>query len=342
MKRNTKPTGAKEESKMAGKPKVAIAWLGACGGCDEAVVDLNEAILDVADAVDIIFWPVALDFKYKHLESMQDGEIALSLVTGSVRNSEQEEVARLLRRKSQLVIAFGACACFGGTPALANFRTKEDIYNWVYRDAPTVVNPANNIPQTKTWVDGKELMLPEFFPHVYTLNQVVPVDYYLPGCPPPPDLIGNMVQAVLTGDLPPKGSALAPRNALCDVCDRNKTKPYRIELKEIKRIHEVEADPETCFLAKGIICLGPATRAGCGESCIKVNTPCRGCFGPVEGVQDAGARYLSALASLFKVGKDDDIKQIMDTVVDPAGTFYRFTQASSILGAKTIEKSEEV
>ena len=327
---------------MAGKPKVAIAWLGACGGCDEAVVDLNEAILNVAEAVDIIFWPVALDFKYKHLESMQDGEIALSIVTGSVRNSEQEEVARLLRKKSQLVIAFGACACFGGTPGLANFRTKEDIYDWVYRDAPTVVNPNHNVPQTRTWVAGKELMLPEFFPHVYTLDQVIPVDYYLPGCPPPPDLIGNMVQAVLTGDLPPKGSALAPRNALCDVCERNKTKPYRIELKEIKRIHEVEADPETCFLAKGIICLGPATRAGCGESCIKVNTPCRGCFGPVEGVQDAGARYLSALASLFKVGKDDEIKQIMDTVVDPAGTFYRFTQASSLLGAKKLEKSEEV
>ena len=327
---------------MAGKPKVAIAWLGACGGCDEAVVDLNEAILNVAEAVDIIFWPVALDFKYKHLESMQDGEIALSIVTGSVRNSEQEEVARLLRKKSQLVIAFGACACFGGTPGLANFRTKEDIYDWVYRDAPTVVNPNHNVPQTKTWVAGKELMLPEFFPHVYTLDQVIPVDYYLPGCPPPPDLIGNMLQAVLTGDLPPKGSALAPRNALCDVCERNKTKPYRIELKEIKRIHEVEADPETCFLAKGIICLGPATRAGCGESCIKVNTPCRGCFGPVEGVQDAGARYLSALASLFKVGKDDDIKQIMDTVVDPAGTFYRFTQASSLLGAKKLKRGEEV
>jgi F420-non-reducing hydrogenase small subunit len=327
---------------MAVKPKVAIAWLGACGGCDEAVVDLNEAILNVADAVDIIFWPVALDFKYKHLESMQDGEIAMSIVTGSVRNSEQEEVARLLRKKSQLVIAFGACACFGGTPGLANFRTKEDIYDWVYRDAPTVVNPSHNIPQTKTWVEGKELTLPEFFPHVYTLHQVIPVDYYLPGCPPPPDLIGNMIQAVLTGDLPPKGSALAPRNALCDVCDRNKSKPSRIELKEVKRIHEVEADPETCFLAKGIICLGPATRAGCGESCIKVNTPCRGCFGPVEGVQDAGARYVSALASLFKVGKDDDIKQIMDTVVDPAGTFYRFTQATSLLGAKKIEKSEEV
>jgi F420-non-reducing hydrogenase small subunit len=326
---------------MASKPRIAISWLGACGGCDEAIVDLNEALLHVAETVDVIFWPVALDYKYKHLEAMGEGDIALSIVTGSVRNSEHEEVAQLLRKKSQLVIAFGACACFGGTPGLANFRTKEDILNWVYRDAPTVVNPEGHVPQTRTWVNGRELTLPEFYGHIHALNQVIAVDYYLPGCPPPPDLIANMVQAVLKGDLPPKGSSLAPRIALCDVCARNKTKPYRMELKEIKRIHEVEADPNSCFLAKGIICLGSATRAGCGESCIKVNTPCRGCFGPVDGVEDAGAKFLSAFASLFKVGKDDDIKQIMDAVIDPAGTFYRFTQAVSVLGSKKIEKNKE-
>ncbi len=326
---------------MADKPKVAVCWLGACGGCDEAIVDLNEAILPLAEAVEFVLWPVALDFKYSKLESLADGEVALSLVSGSVRNSEHEQVARLLRRKSQLLIAFGACACFGGTPGLANFRTREDILNWVYRDAPTVVNPSGARPQTKSRVDGRVLELPEFFDHVYTLNQVIPVDYYLPGCPPPADLIANMLQAVLTGALPPKGSALAPRKALCDVCPRNHSKPYRIEVHETHRIHEVEIDPETCFLAKGVVCLGPATRAGCGESCLKVNTPCRGCFGPVEGVEDAGARYLSALASLFKVGKNEDAHQAVDSVADPAGTFYRFSQPASILGARRLERAKE-
>jgi F420-non-reducing hydrogenase small subunit len=326
---------------MADKPKMAICWFGACGGCDEAIVDLNEVVLQIADAVDIVLWPVALDFKYKHIESMKDGEIALSIMTGSIRNSEQEEIAILLRQKSQLVLAFGSCACFGGTAGLANFRTKEDIFNWVYRDAPTVVNPEAHVPQARTWVNGRELTLPEFFDHVYTLNQVIDVDYYLPGCPPPPDLISQAVQAVLKGDLPPKGSALAPRIALCDACARNKTKPYRIELKEIKRIHEVEVDPDTCFLAKGIICLGPATRAGCGETCIQINMPCRGCFGPVEGVSDAGAKFLSALASLLKVEKDEDIRQIVESIVDPAGYFYRFTQPSSTLGQRKKSRRSE-
>jgi F420-non-reducing hydrogenase small subunit len=316
---------------MVAKPKVAICWLGSCGGCDEAVVDLNEALLQVTSAVDVIFWPVAMDFKYHHLEAMKEGEIALSIMNGHVRNSEQEEVAKLLREKSQLVLAFGACACFGGTPGMANFRTKEDIFNWVYRDAPTVVNPKGNYPQPTSKVDGKELTLPEFYGQVFALNQVIDVDYYLPGCPPPPDLIANAVNAVLEGKLPPKGATLAPHKALCDTCKRNETKPDKISIKDIKRIHEVEASPDTCFLAQGILCLGIATRGGCGESCININMPCRGCFGPVEGVEDSGAKFISALAAMLDVESDEEMKQLMDKLDDIAGYTYRFTLPVSLL-----------
>jgi len=188
---------------MAEKPKVAIYGLGACAGCDEAIIDLNEAILLVADAVDIVLWPLAMDFKYSRIQAMQDGEIALSILSGSVRNSDHQEMAELLRKKSQIVLAMGACACFGGTPGLANFRSKDDIFNWVYRDAPTVVNPSGCFPQPETVLNGRKLTLPSFFEHVFTLDQVIDVDYYLPGCPPPPDLISNAINAVLSGDLPP-------------------------------------------------------------------------------------------------------------------------------------------
>ena len=316
---------------MVAKPKVAICWLGGCGGCDEAVVDLNEAILQVTAAVDVIFWPVAVDFKYHHLEAMKDGEIALAIVNGHIRNSEQEEVARMLRKKSQLVLAFGACACFGGTPGMANFRTKEDIFHWVYRDAPTVVNPKGNYPQPKSKVDSKELTLPEFYEQVFALKQIIDVDYYLPGCPPPPDLIANAVNAVLEGKLPPKGATLAPHKALCDTCKRNETKPDKISIKDIKRIHEVEASPDTCFLAQGILCLGIATRGGCGESCININMPCRGCFGPVEGVEDSGAKFISALASMLDAENDEEMKQLIDKLDDLAGYTYRFSLPTSLL-----------
>ena len=324
---------------MVAKPKVAICWLGSCGGCDEAVVDLNEALLQVTDAADVIFWPIALDYKYHHIEALRDGEIALSIVNGHVRNSEQEEVAKLIRKKSQLVLAFGACACFGGTPGLANLRTKEDILNWVYRDAPTVINPKGCYPQTRSQVNGKELTLPEFYERVYALNQVIDVDYYLPGCPPPPDLIGNAVKAVLEDKLPPRGSTLAPQKALCDTCKRNATKPARIAIKDIKRIHEVDANPDVCFLEQGILCLGPAIRGGCGEACININIPCRGCFGPVEGVEDSGAKFLSALAAILDVEDDGEMRELIERIDDPAGYLYRFSLPVSILGSKRIQES---
>jgi F420-non-reducing hydrogenase small subunit len=307
------------------KLKVAICWLGGCGGCDEAVVDINEVLLRVASAVDIILWPVAMDFKYDSIKGMKNGELALSVVNGHVRNSEQEEIAKVLREKSQLIIAFGACACFGGTPGLANLTTKRDIFSHVYHDAPTVVNPNGNYPQTTSRVNGKELTLPEFYDRVHPLNSIIDVDYYLPGCPPPPHLTMYAVSAVLENKLPAKGSTLAPHRALCDSCKRNQSKPDRLSIREIKRIHEVEAAPDTCFLAQEIICLGPATRDGCGETCLNINMPCRGCFGPVEGVKDSGAKFISTMASILEAESDEDINRSVNQFIDLVGYLYRFS-----------------
>ncbi|RPI21000.1 MAG: oxidoreductase [Acidobacteria bacterium] len=320
---------------MTKKPKVAIYWLGACGGCDEAIVDLNEVLLQVASAVDIVLWPLAMDQKYHSIEELPDGSITLSIIHGNVRNTEHEEMARLLRAKSNLVLAFGTCACFGGTTGLANFCGKESIMQWVYRDAPTVENPKKQSPQPKTTVGGESLTLPELLDHVYSLNQVIPVDYYLPGCPPPPDLIGHAIFAVLEGKLPPRSAVLAPQKALCETCPRNNNKPPRIDITGIKRVYEVEVDSHVCFLTEGVICMGPATRGGCGETCLRINTPCRGCFGPVEGVEDAGAKFLSAFASLVKATTDEQVQVIMEKFHDPAGCLYRFTQPTSTLGKRS-------
>jgi len=109
----------------------------------------------------------------------------------------------------------------------------------------------------------------------------------------------------------------------------------------IRRIHEVEADPETCFLAEGILCMGPATRTGCGETCIRTNTPCRGCFGPVPGVADPGSRFISSLAALLKVGTTGDPKAIMASIGDPVGYLYRFTHPISTLGARRLTEASE-
>lgn len=318
---------------MATKPKIAICWLGGCGGCDEAVVDLNETLLTVAEAVDIILWPIALDYKYHHVRAMADGEITLSIINGNVRNSEQEEIAKLLRQKSQMVLGFGACACFGGTPGMANFRSKKDIMEWVYRDAPTVVNPNENYPQPVTEIGDKTLTLPEFYEKVMALNQVIDVDYYLPGCPPNADLIATALTRVLENKLPPRGSSLAPHKALCDSCPRNETKPATIKITEFKRIHEIEASPDICFLAQGVLCHGIATRDGCGACCIGINIPCRGCYGPVEGVKDAGLKMISTLAAMIDVTSEADMEKIAAQIGDFPGYAYRFSLPTSTLNS---------
>jgi F420-non-reducing hydrogenase small subunit len=321
------------------KPKVAFYWCSSCGGCEETVVDLNEDILKVAEAVNIVFWPVALDFKRKDVEALGDGEIAVSFINGAIRLEEQEEMVKLLRQKSGLIVAFGACSHLGGIPGLGNFWTRDTIFQRVYKEVPTVENPEGITPQEKTAIDVGELTLPQFYDTVKTLDQTIPVDYYLPGCPPPPDLIMNAINAILSGELPEKGAVLAPNKALCDTCPRNETKPERISIKEIKRPWQIKIDPEKCFLEQGIICLGPVTRSGCGETCIRANMPCRGCFGPVDGVVDQGAKGLSSMASILGIEgeetmSDEDIQKLVDQIVDPAGTFYRFSLASSLLRRK--------
>jgi len=319
---------------MSARPKVAFYWCSSCGGCEEAVVDLGGGLLDVANAVEIVLWPVALDFKYHHIEAMKDGEIAVSFINGAVRTDEQAHVAKLLRKKSGIVVAFGSCAHMGGVPGLANLTTKEAIFDRSYFDSPTVVNAEKTAPLPVSTARDAEITLPAFWAQVYALDQVIDVDYYLPGCPPMPGSIGDAVTAILEGRLPDKGTVLAPQKALCDTCDRRKTKGTHTRIHKIYRPHEIEADPEVCFLEQGIICMGPATRSGCGEACIHGNMPCTGCYGPPPGVADQGAKMLTALSSLFAGKTEEEAIAMARQVVDAAGTFSRYSVATSLLARK--------
>lgn len=321
------------------KPKAAFYWCASCGGCEESLVDLGEDILGVVDAIDLVFFPVAMDFKKSDVEKLADGEITVSFINGAVRTSEQEEMAKLLRKKSQLVIAYGACASLGGIPGLANFWTKKDVFDYAYKDAPSVKNTENTFPQTEVKVNGYDLTLPEIYDTVKTLNQTVDVDYYIPGCAPNPELVKQAIDTILSGKLPEKGTVLAPEKSLCDTCPRADSKPEKIMMKDIKRPIEVELDMEKCFLEQGVICMGPSTIGGCGEKCINANMPCRGCFGPTKEVRDQGLSTLSFIASISGLENeadvsDEDVEKFINKIHDPAGLFYMFSLPSSILRRK--------
>ncbi|MBN1868137.1 oxidoreductase [Candidatus Sumerlaeota bacterium] len=317
---------------MTDKPKVAFYWCASCGGCEESVVDLAEAILEVVQLVDIVFWPVAIDTKKADVERMADGSIAVSLINGAVRTSEQEEMAQLLRRKSQLVVAYGSCAQMGGIPALANQYSRERILRTVYEEVPTVDNP-NKVRPQPDYVDDAQICvhLPEFRQRVRSLDQVVDVDYTLPGCPPTPKLLAEALHAILDGNLPPKGTVLAPDTALCDACPRKDSKPEDVGYTEFKRPHWTILDPEKCFLAQGVVCMGPATRSGCDAQCIRGNMPCTGCFGPTSRVHDQGAKIVSSICSSIAAEDSDGIESTLSGIPDPVGTFYRYGLSKCLL-----------
>lgn len=314
---------------MTEKGKLAIYWAASCGGCEISILALNEKILDVTKAFDIVFCPCIMDTKARDIEKMADGNIDVCLFNGGIRTSEQEYMAQLMRRKSKVLVAFGSCASEGCIPGLANLTNRKEIVETCYLDSPSADNPDAVVPLPETRINGFHLTLPVFYDTLRTLGQTVTVDYYLPGCPPEAPRIWDAVVAILEGKLPPPGSVIGPETTVCDECERKREEK---RIKQFKRTWEVIPEDGKCLLEQGLICCGPATRAGCGALCPQVNSPCIGCHGPNAGVEDFGARLMGALASVIDATDRDEIEQIIrQGIPDPAGTFYRFSLAKSLL-----------
>lgn len=323
---------------MSEKPKFAMYWAASCGGCEIAVLNISEKILDVDAHFDVAFWPVAMDAKYKDVEAMPDKSILLTLFNGGIRNKENEEIAHLLRRKSVILVAFGSCATEGCIPGLGNLSKPDELIGTAFSTVSTD-NPGFVRPQWSFQVPEGELTLPEFYPVLKTLDQVVDVDYYMPGCPPESHQIAaviDLVIKVLHGEasLPPKGSVIgAGGSTVCDDCPRQRNVKT---IKKFVRIQDIEhPDPTLCLLEQGIPCNGPATRNGCGALCPQAGAQCIGCYGPAEGVVDYGARLITAFASVIDSNDPEEIDHILDGIPDPTGQFYRFNLAGSLMRAST-------
>ena len=328
---------------MADKPKLSVYWAASCGGCEISVVNLHGKLLEVDKAFDFVFCPCLLDTKVKDVEAMPDDSIAATLFNGAIRTEENDEMARLLRRKSRVLVAFGSCSFAGGIPALSNFHTREDHMKSIYLENASLDNPQGLLPQCRTEVPEGTLHLPAFFEKVKALAQVVEVDYFMPGCPPESTQIWNVIELIISGrPLPPKGSVIgAGTSSVCDECSRTKDEK---RIKQLHRTFEFEPDLDKCLLEQGIVCLGVATRSGCSALCPKVNMPCTGCYGPPEGVNDQGAKMVAALGSILDVGDykglspeqlAEKVDGFLSHIPDGSGTYYKYSAAGSILGGKT-------
>ena len=283
------------------KPKFAMYWAASCGGCEIAVLNIHEKILDVDANFDVVFWPVAMDAKYKDVEAMEDGSILLTLFNGGIRNDENEHMAKLLRQKSKILVAFGSCASEGCIPGLANLSPVGEIVHTAFNTI-TTDNPNEIYPRTSYRCPEGEFHIPTLLPGLTTARPGG-------GC----GLLHARLPARIASDRggDRSGDQGAPRrSANCRRKARSSARAIRPSatnargramsrsIKAFKRIQDIAPiDPTLCLLEQGIPCNGPATRSGCNARCPQAGAQCIGCYGPAEGVVDYGARLMTAFAS---------------------------------------------
>lgn len=290
---------------MAGsKPTVATMWLSSCSGCHISFLDLHEELADVLKVFDIVYSPVLMDIK-------SIPECDYMLVEGAVNTDEDVEMLQQARSKAKQLISLGSCACFGGISGMRNFYDPSEVLNQAYRDAPNT--DMGQLPNEN---------IPSLLPRVKTVADVVDIDFMVPGCPFVPDVLKEVLLAFAEGKTP----TLETRN-LCHDCGRNHEKllvPTR-QLLSFRLFSPMEAEmnPDLCFLEQGVLCVGPATRAGCGARCLSAGMPCRGCMGPNPKQADQGCGTVDALASLLPIG-------LLKRKEDLPGTVYRYSFPASL------------
>jgi NAD-reducing hydrogenase small subunit len=168
------------------KPRVATVWLGGCSGCHMSFLDMDERLLDLAARLDLVFSPIA-DAK------VFPENVDLALVEGAVCNEEHVHTAWAVRRRSRLVVAFGDCAVTGNVTAIRNaLGGALPVLDRAYRD------PIDLQPQLPL----EPGIVPPLLDRVLPLHQVIPVDAWLPGCPPSADLIHAVLEDLLAGRTP--------------------------------------------------------------------------------------------------------------------------------------------
>ncbi len=309
------------------KKKLAVYTANGCRVCENSILDVHFQVSPFTPWADVGFWPYLTGSQWQDLDG--DHRFDLCLFAGAVRTVDDRSAALRLREKSRLMLAVGACSAFGGMPGLLNLNGAADKADLV-------------VPEKSA-----EPALPRTESRVSALSDIVAVDYVVPGCPPPKNLLWAAIQALIcpgectsrisysasrlpdpisqsvaSGILPPRGSTFAGEKAVCASCSRVKEEK---KFTSVLRPYEIDPDPGRCLLEQGILCQGVATREGCGGLCTAAGAPCRGCFGKAEAVFDPGAKMISAISSTFDSTEAAEIKTMSQGFVDLAGTLYRYT-----------------
>jgi len=165
------------------KPALATIWLDGCSGCHMSFLDMDERLVQLSEQFDLVYSPLV---DYKHFPQHVD----IALVEGSVSTDEDEHKIRLVRAHSRTLVSLGDCAVTGNVPAMRNTIPVPALLESIYKENATL---QPQIPARQ---------LPSLLPRVRPLHEVVPVDVFVPGCPPSADTIFTVISELLAGRIP--------------------------------------------------------------------------------------------------------------------------------------------
>lgn len=165
------------------KIKIATAWLDGCSGCHMSLLDIDERILSVLESADIVYGPL-VDFK-----KYPDG-VDVAIVEGAVSSDEDEEKITLIRKCTKTLVSFGDCAITANIPGMRNYYPAKELFQRAYFENADLNQKIPNI------------RIPHLRSHAKPIHEVVTVDVFLPGCPPPADVIFYTISELLQGRHP--------------------------------------------------------------------------------------------------------------------------------------------
>jgi F420-non-reducing hydrogenase small subunit len=294
-----------------GKLTFAFVPLSGCGGCEVQVLRAFTLHPELQEMYDIVYWPMVVE------ATELPEKVDVVMVEGLVRTKENLEMLRKARFAASKLIVVGSCASWGGIGGAADAISAKASMRAIYG---------------REKIDEAEA--PEVLPRVFAPADLVPVDYIISRCPPPVEHIVVTLKAVAKNKPVPTATS-----TVCSQCPR-KIKP--IEKLEFKPgLPGPDADPETCFLSQGYLCLGSVTTVGCGAPCPRHGIPCFGCGGPYYEIAQrrdmdivtALARRIATLAGLDPVKDLDKVVKKLLEVFNPR-RFYVFTLGSEVLRGK--------
>ncbi|MEE4242128.1 MAG: methyl viologen-reducing hydrogenase [Desulfopila sp.] len=260
--------------------RIAMEWLGACSGCEISFLNIGDELLSLLENdIRIVHAPLLMDHKYNGQTGETSGitlpQADIGFVSGCINTAEHLEVLHEMRRKCTMLVAMGTCATHGGIPALMNGIGRQQSWQEIFQTHTT--DPDSRVP---------DIEVPEPLDRVYACDEKCEIDLLLPGCPPHPRLIREVIFSRLE-----EREMVLPERSVCDTCPvKREGKGHVAVVKRfLANVDYAKGSPLNemrCLLEQGFLCLGPVTLAGCAgdgaPSCIRARVPCRGCYGPVR------------------------------------------------------------